>query len=63
VNVASAPSLPNKGMYVTFYTVTDSLIEEVSIPNVGNIPSLQEVTDVNREQQNQYSKYQRFEWY
>jgi hypothetical protein len=25
VNVASAPSLPNKGMYVTFYTVTDSL--------------------------------------
>jgi hypothetical protein len=38
-------------MYVTFYTVTDSLIEEVSIPNVGNIPSLQEVTD-NQEQQN-----------
>jgi hypothetical protein len=38
-------SLPNKGLYVTFYTVTDSLIEEAADPNVGNVPGLQEQAD------------------
>lgn len=45
--IAVAPSLLNKGMYVTFYTVTDSLIEEVADPNIGSVPGLQEVTEVN----------------
>lgn len=42
-----APSIPVKGMYVSWFIVTDSLIETPNIPNLGNTPSLEDVITVN----------------
>lgn len=43
---AQAPTLPSHGLYVTFFIVTDSSIEEPEGPNINKIPSLQEVLSV-----------------
>ena len=44
--IPAAPVIPNKGMYVTFFIVTDTLINEPSNPNLGNVPSLEDVINV-----------------
>lgn len=45
--IPAAPSIPNKNMYVTYFTVSDSLIEETANPNVGNVPGLNDVTTIS----------------
>jgi hypothetical protein len=44
-----APPIPNEGIYVTFFVVTDGAIDEPANPNPTNIPSLKEVTAIGAE--------------
>jgi hypothetical protein len=44
-----APPIPNEGIYVTFFVVTDGAIDEPANPNPANTPSLKEVTAIGAE--------------
>jgi hypothetical protein len=44
-----APPIPNEGIYVTFFVVTDGAIDEPANPNPANTPSLKQVTAIGSE--------------
>jgi len=45
---AQAPQLPEHGLYVTFFIVTDSSIGIPESPNIKNIPTIQQVLEIGR---------------
>jgi len=45
---AQAPQLPEHGLYVTFFIVTDSSIGIPESPNIKKIPTIQQVLEIGR---------------